>query len=283
MYRFLHLLFGEYTVCLHCEDVLPFLRVLTANKVLFWSLRGGDGVWYLKTTLANAEPLLGCAQEYGIHGEIIRRKGLPFFVAKYKKRPGLLLGLFVGLALLFVSELYVWKVTVGGNVNIPKEEILKALERQGIGVGSYIPKIPVLKAQNEFLLSYKDLSSVAINIKGTHIQVEVLERTHEPTYPDTSGACNVVASRDGIIVSAKSDAGTVIVSPGEVVQAGQTLISAYTVGKRNVYRLHHARGTVMAQVYEYDSALFHTQIQQKYYTGREKTKTVVTILGKDFP
>ena len=101
MYRFLHLLFGEYTVCLYCEDVLPFLRVLTANKVLFWSLRGGDGVWYLKTTLANAEPLLGCAQEYGIHGEIIRRKGLPFFVAKYKKRPGLLLGLLVGLALLF--------------------------------------------------------------------------------------------------------------------------------------------------------------------------------------
>ena len=283
MYRFLHLLFGEYTVCLHCEDVLPFLRVLTANKVLFWSLRGGDGVWYLKTTLANAEPLLGCAQEYGIHGEIIRRKGLPFFVAKYKKRPGLLLGLFVGLALLFVSELYVWKVTVNGNVNIPKEEILKALERQGIGVGSYIPKIPVLKAQNEFLLTYKDLSSVAINIKGTHIQVEVLERTHEPTYPEATGACNVVASRDGIVVSAKSSAGTVIVSPGEVVRAGQTLISAYTVGKRNVYRLHHARGTVMAQVYEYDSALFHTQIQQKYYTGREKTKTVVTILGKDFP
>jgi hypothetical protein len=39
----------------------------------------------------------------------------------------------------------------------------------------------------------------------------------------------------------------------------------------------------MAQVYEYDSALFHTQIKQKQYTGREKNKTVVTILGKDFP
>lgn len=283
MYRFLHLLFGEYTLCLRCEDPLPFLRLLTKNKVLFWSLNGGDGIWYLKTTLSNAEALLGCAGEAGIPAEIVRRKGLPFLTAKYKKRPGLLLGLFVGLALLFVSELFVWKVTVNGNINIPETEILQALEKQGIGVGSYIPRIPVLKAQNEFLLSYKDLSSVAINIKGTHIQVEVLERTHEPAYPDTAGICNVVASRDGVILSAKSSAGTVIVTPGEVVQAGQTLISAFSVGKRNVYRLHHARGTVMARVYEYDSALFPTQIPKKHYTGREKTKTVVSVLGKGFP
>lgn len=283
MYRFLHLLFGEYTVCLRCEDILPFLHLLTKNGVLFWSLGGGDGVWYLKTTLANAEPLLGNAREAGIPAEIIRRKGLPFLTAKYKKRPGLLLGLVVGLALMFVAELFVWKVTVNGNIKIPTQEILQALEEQGISVGSYIPKIPVLKAQNKFLLSYKELSSVAINVKGTHIEVEVLERTHEPSYPDTSGFCNVVASRDGMIVSAKSGAGTILVSPGEVVQAGQTLISAFTVGKRNVYRLHHAWGTVMAQVYEYDSALFPIEVQQKRLTGRETTKTVVTVLGKDFP
>ncbi len=282
MYRFLHLLFGEYTVCLHCREILPFLRRLTANRILFWSLNGGDDTWYLKTTLANAEPLLGNAKEAGIPAEILHKKGLPFLAAKYKKRPGLLIGLLVGLALLFVAELFVWKVTVNGNIAIPEKEILQALEKQGIGVGSYIPGIPVLKAQNEFLLSYKELSSVAINIKGTHIQVEVLERTHEPSYPDTEGFCNVVASRDGIIVSAKSGAGTILVSPGEVVTAGQTLISAFTVGKRNVYRLHHAWGTVMAQVYEHDSALFPRKVLQKQYTGREQTKTVVTILGREF-
>ena len=39
----------------------------------------------------------------------------------------------------------------------------------------------------------------------------------------------------------------------------------------------------MAKVYEYDSALFHTQITEKRYTGKTKTKTLVTVLGKDFP
>lgn len=282
MYRFLHPLVGEYTVKLLCEDPLPFLRRLTANRVLFWSLHGGEGVWYLKTTLSCGELLLNNAREAEIPGEIVKTRGLPFFAAKYKKRPGLLLGLILGLGLLFYSELFVWKVTVNGNVTVPEEVILDALEARGVAVGSYIPGIPVLEVQNRFLLDFHDVSSVAINVKGTHIQVEVLERVHEPPRQDHAGYCNVAATRDGIIVSAKSAAGTVIVSPGEVVEAGQVLISAFTVGKRNVYRLHHARGEVLAKVYESHSAVFPVATEVKRYTGREKVRRAVTVLGKEF-
>lgn len=282
MYKFLHSIVGEYTVKLLCKDPLPFLRKLTLNKVLFRGLRGGDGVWYLKTTLSCGELLLNNAREAGISAEIVKTKGLPFLAAKYKKRPGLLLGLILGLALLFYSELFVWKVTVNGNVAIPEEVILEALAEQGVAVGSYIPDIPVLKVQNLVLLSFHDLSSIAINVKGTHIQVEVLERTHEPPKTDHTGYCNVVAARDGIIVSAKSAAGTVIVSPGEVVETGQILISAFTVGKRNVYRVHHARGEVLAKVYESYSAVFPVEREIKAYTGRKTVRKAVSVLGKEF-
>ena len=239
-------------------------------------------MWYLKTTLSCGELLLNNAHEAGIPGEIVKFKGLPFLAAKYKKRPGLLLGLILGLALLFCSELFVWKVTVNGNETIPEEVILEALSEQGVKVGSYIPAIPVLKVQNLVLLSFHDLSSIAINVQGTHIQVEVLERTHEPPKTDHTGYCNVVAARDGIIVSAKSTAGTVIVSPGEVVETGQILISAFTVGKRNVYRVHHARGEVLAKVYESYSAVFPVEREIKAYTGRKTVRKAVSVLGKEF-
>ena len=283
MYPFFRLFLGEYTVKLCCEDPLPFLRRLTVNKILFWSLHGGEGTWYLKTTLAHAELLLNNAAEAGIPGEIVKTKGLPFLAAKYKKRPGLLLGLILGLGLLFYSELFVWQVTVNGNLTIPTEEILAALEEQGVTVGSYIPAIPVLKVQNQFLVSFHQLSSIAINIKGTHIQVEVLERVAETPPAVHDGYCNVVASRDGIIVSAVSSAGTVIVSPGEVVEAGQILISAFSVGKRNVYRLHHAKGTVLARVYESYSRVFPTAVETKAYTGRETVRRSVSVLGRVLP
>ncbi len=281
MYRFLHSIVGEYTVKLSCADPLPFLRRLTLNKVLFWSLRGGDGVWYLKTTLSCGELLLNNAHESGIPGEIVKSKGLPFLAAKYKKRPGLLLGLILGLALLFCSELFVWKVTVNGNETIPEEVILEALSEQGVKVGSYIPAIPVLKVQNLVLLSFHEISSIAINVKGNHVMVEVLERVHEPPREDVTGYCNVVAARDGIIVSAKGWAGTVIVSPGEVVETGQILISAFTVGMRNVYRVHHARGEVLAKVYESYSAVFPVEREIKAYTGRKTVRRITTLLGRE--
>lgn len=282
MYRFLHSFFGEYTVRLRGNNILPFIHRLTVNRILFWALRGEKEEWTLKTTLAGAEPLLANARDAGIDAEIIAKRGLPFLAAKYKKRPGLFLGLVLGLALIFYAELFVWKITVNGNTLLSDEEILEALEDYGIGVGSYIPKIPVLRAQNEFLIEYRDISSLAINIKGTHIEVEILERTHAPELEPTEGYCNVVASEDGIILSIDVAAGTALVKPGDVVSAGQPLISAFTVGTRNIYRMHHARGTVLAEVYgEYSVAVPLTSTVKRY-TGREKSKTTISVLGKNF-
>ena len=225
---------------------------------------------------------MACASQNGIEAEIIRRHGLPFLIARYKKRVGLLVGLLLGLALLFYAELFVWKITVNGNTLLSDEEIIRALEDYGIGVGSFIPRIPVLQAQNEFLIKYGELSSFAINIKGTHIQVEVLERTHTPEIEQKNGFCNIVSDYDGIVLSVEAVDGTAVVKVGDVVSKGQLLISAYTVAARNIYRLHHARGKIQAQVYEQFSEVVPLSDTRKHYTGREQVKTTVTAFGKAF-
>lgn len=289
MYRFLHPLFGEYHIRLRGEGVLPFLQRQSAAGLLFWNIRKEPdneaeevgSCYTLRTSLSCAEGLLAGAEEAGLGAEVLRKRGLPFLLTRYRKRPGLLLGMLVGLALLFCAELFVWKVTVNGNTLLTDREIVDALESYGIGVGSYIPDIPVLRAQNDFLLTYSDISSVAINIKGTHIQVEVLERTHAPEIDPNDGVCNLIAAEDGIVLSVDVAAGTALVKPGDVVTEGQILVSAYTVDGRGIYRLHHARGSVLAQVYEKCSFVIPLERTVKHYTGRVKKKTTLTLLGKD--
>lgn len=295
VYRFLHPLFGEYHIRLRGEGILPFLYRQSAAGVLLWNIRkerdpeepdetGEErtaDVYRLRTSLACAEALLAGAKEAGIHAEILRTRGLPFFAARYRKRPGLLLGMLAGLALLFFAELFVWKITVNGNTLLSDREIIDALDAYGISVGSYIPKIPILRAQNDFLLTYGDISSIAINVKGTHIEVEVLERTHAPEIDPNDGVCDLVAAEDGIVLSVDVAAGTAMVHPGDVVTEGQILVSAYTVDGRGVYRLHHARGSVKAQVYESCSFVVPLERTVKHYTGRVKKKTTLTLLGKD--
>lgn len=282
MYRIFRPLFGSYTVRLNGGGMLSFVHTLASNRILFWHLAQQDGFWTLDTTLSHAEPLLACATQNGIEAEIIHRHGLPFLIARYKKRVGLLVGLLLGLALLFYAELFVWKITVNGNTLLSDEEIIEALNDYGIGVGSFIPRIPVLQAQNEFLIKYGELSSFAINIKGTHIQVEVLERTHTPEIEQKNGFCNIVSAYDGIVLSVEAVDGTEVVKVGDVVSKGQLLVSAYTVAARNIYRLHHARGKIEAQVYEQFSQVVPLSDTRKHYTGREQVKTTVTAFGKAF-
>ena len=291
MYQFLHPLVGEYHISLRGKNILPFLQRQSAAGFLFWNLlrapeeetaetEDGDSVYTVRTSLSCAEGLLAAAEEAGIAAEVLRRRGLPFLFARYRKRPGLLLGMLLGLALLFYGELFVWKVTVNGNTLLTDREIVDALDSYGIGVGSYIPDIPVLQAQNEFLLTYSDISSIAINVKGTHIEVELLERTHAPEIDPNDGICNLVAAEDGIVLSVDVAAGTALVKPGDVVTEGQILVSAYTVDGRGIYRLHHARGSVKAQVYTACSFVVPLERTVKHYTGRTKKKTTLTLLGK---
>lgn len=282
MYKLLHRIFGEYFIVISCEDLLPFLKELTIRKIRFWSLCRMQGEWSLCTSLSDADFLLALAEEYGYETEKIEKRGLPFLLAKYKKRPGLVIGLLLGLFLIFFSELFVWKVEINGNNLLTDKEIIEALDEYGIGVGSYIPNIPVLQAQNDFLLKFKDLSSIAINIKGTHLEIELLERTHAPDLIDTSGTCNIVAAEDGIIVSVDVAEGTGIVFPGDVVEKGQLLISAYTVNERNVFYLRHARGKIMAHTYENFSVMIPLTKTVKQYTGKECQKTSYCVLGKEY-
>lgn len=281
MYRFLHPLFGEYQIRLRGEGVLPFLYRLSADGVLFWRVRREeDGAVLLRTSLSCAEGLFAGAKEAGLEAELLRRRGLPFLFARYRKRPGLLVGMFLGLALLFWAELFVWKVSVNGNILLTDEEVVEALADCGVRVGSYIPDIPILRVQNEFLLHFRDVSSIAINVKGTHIEVELLERTHAPEIDPNDGVCDLVASEDGIVLSVDVAAGTALVRPGDVVTAGQTLVSGYTVDGRGVYRLHHARGSVKAQTYERCSFVIPLERTVKHYTGRTEKKTTLALLGK---
>ncbi len=280
MYRIFRPLFGSYTVRLSGDGVLSFVHALASKHILFWDLTQQNGCWTLGTTLAHAEPLLACAKDAGIDAEILSQNGLPFWALRYKKRIGLLVGLFLGMAILFCSELFVWKITVNGNTVLSDKEIIEALEDYGIGVGSFIPRIPVLQAQNEFLIRYGELSSFAINIKGTHIEIEVLERTRTPEIEQTDGFCNIVSAYDGIVLSVEVVDGTATVGVGDVVSEGQLLVSAYTVATRNIYRLHHARGKIEAQVYEQFSEAVPLTDTYKHYTGREQTKTTVSAFGR---
>ena len=70
---------------------------------------------------------------------ITKRRGLPVFLLKLMKRPGLIVGMAVFLISMYFYGSFVFDIKISGNERLSDKYIIDALENSGFGVGSYIP------------------------------------------------------------------------------------------------------------------------------------------------
>ncbi|MBR6754933.1 MAG: sporulation protein YqfD [Clostridia bacterium] len=283
LYKPLHYIFGEYVLETSLSTFSRLSLLLTERKLYFWNNRiNGDKV-ILGCSIFQVDNIIETANEAGIGIKIAQKKGLPFIFARYRKRYGLFAGLTAGLLIMFVSQLFVWKITISGNSELSVTEIERALNDCGITVGSFIPNIDVMQDANSILMNCKELSSVAIGINGTHMNVSVLERTKIPDIVDVNGYYNVVASRDGVIIDIDAAEGTPEVKEGDAVFEGELLINSFIEGTNGSFRPTHARGIVYAAVKESFVSKIPLDRITRYYTGKTETKRVFYLLGKELP
>ncbi len=279
MYKFFHKVFGAYTIRTDSKNGVKLVNLLHKEKLLFWGMKKGKDGFSIKASLFSCEPILKTATAAGIQTEIIRTTGIPFVFNKYKGRYGLILGSIIGIILIFLSELFVWEVSVTGNHTVDSKEIITALEKYGVKRGAFIPDLQIIEAEDDFLIENKDISSIAINIKGTYAQVVVLERTYPPEIENPNAYYNIVASHDGIVEKVEALNGQPEVKKGDIVVEGQLLINSFMAGELGTYRLTHAKGNVYARVTEKYSISIPLEQTEKVYTGRIETVTHVKVLG----
>ncbi len=280
MYKLFHMLFGAYTISVPAEYGVRLINLLNRKKILFWGAKRKTDILVVKASLFSCEAVIRAAAEDSMPTQIIKTTGIPFVFAKYKGRYGLILGCIAGLFFIFYAQLFVWEVTVSGNVNINDHVIITALESYGVKRGAFIPELDVLKVEERFLMENHDISSISINIKGTYARIDLLERAHPPDITDTTGYCNIVAMHDGIIVRVEASDGSPEVMAGDVVVEGQLLISAFMPSRLGSYRLAHARGEVYAEVKEKYYIEIPLEQTEKKYTGKTQKIQSTLVMGR---
>jgi len=280
MYKLFHKIFGAYTLRTDSKSGIRLVNRLTKEKILFWGLKNDADGFRIKASLFSCEPIIKIAAAEGIPIEIIRTTGVPFVFNKYKGRYGLIIGSILGIFLIFFSELFIWEVNVTGNHTVDSQTIVAALEKYGVKRGAFIPDLNVVVAEDDFLIENKDISSIAINIKGTYAQVDVLERTYPPEIEDKNAYYNIVASHDGIVEKVEALNGHPEVKKGDAVVEGQLLINAFMMGELGTYRLANAKGNVYARVTEKFTISIPLEQTEKVFTGRTKTVRHVKVLGQ---
>ena len=215
------------------------------------------------------------------------KQNLLIILLRFRSRYAFLAGLALSLCAVAVLSRFVLTIEVTGNDRVPTAVILTQLRQLGVRPGVYGPSIDRQQVAQEAMLELEDLSWMGINLHGTRLEVIVRERVPRPKRLDEKEYYDVVAEADGIITHVEAELGDAVVQEGDTVLAGEVLISGtvtmeppeYSDLPARYYQTH-ARGRVWARTWRELTAVIPTQAVVKEYTGGERSRWSLCVLGR---
>ena len=262
------------------------LNLCAQHRLAFWQLRWLDGTTFtFRTSLFARKQVELLAQKAMCETKILARCGTGAAVTRLTKRWGFLIGLALCLFAVGVLSRFLLTVEVVGCDSVPPAVILSELHRLGVRPGAYGPSIDRKAVANEALIALPQLSYMVINVNGTKAEVTVEEATPPPKLLDEDTPAHVVADADGIIVSLRADAGQALFQKGDIVAAGEVLISGKIDLKEPQYSeidlgwlVVRAMGSVRARTWRTLEESIPLNTAEKVRTGEEQTFYTVNFL-----
>ena len=278
IFSIMHFLTGYCRIVLSGAHQERFLNICTSKQILIWKLTRKDNHYYFYVSRAGYKELPEIAEKTGCDYRCLYKKGLPFLFSRYRKRKCFVGALFICAGLIYVLSLFIWQIDTVGCYSHTREEILDYLEDKGISSGTRISSFSCASLEEQIREDYKDIAWVSCERKGTLLTVSIKETLDTAKQEkEESGACNLIASKNGTIDSIVVRSGTAMVKKGDTVKPGDVLIAG------NV-ELHDDSGEVTETVnvrgdgdifaitklnYEENFPLLH---YEKEYTGNKKKR-----------
>lgn len=215
-----------------------------------------------------------CAQKSGCTIQVLESRGLLAWKQHYGNRVGFIMGIVLALSLMLFFNCYIWQIDIKGNVSISDTQVLSRLNEFDLQQGCWKSGKALEQAKNQLLLKYPEWSWLSLSIEGSTLMVRLEEATIPPEIFEEGEPMDLVADRDGIIHSIVVRKGTPKVRSGDVVKAGDVLISGTIVIEKEdgskEYEYTQAQGEVCAEcIYTIE------QIQEKHYIEKNYTGETV--------
>lgn len=255
----------------HAAALLDICRRKGLPYAAFTHISEGDGGIALTFTLPNARTLLAAAEACAIPVAVGRAGGLPRRLLSFFRRPGLVVGMVLGVLLCMAASHVVWDIRISGNQTVSDRAIEESLAACGFSVGTPLRGFHADVLENQVLLLDDRLAWISVNRRGTVAYVEVREAIRSPaSSPDRPA--DIVAATAGIIERVELETGNVRVSAGQFVSPGEVLVSGLYDSDRYGIRFTRASACVYARtVHEFTITIPLTYEQTVYETGPDGT------------
>ena len=278
----LRLMFGYVRIEIEGYYIEKFINICTNKKILIWNLKRENGVkLYLNIGINDFKRISKIVKKTNCKVKILKKRGTPFILHRYKKRKLFLLFLIFIICAIFVSSKYVWNIEVKVEDNLEVQNIEEDIEIAGLKRGILKSKIDTASIINNIRLNRDDIAWIGIDIEGTSIKVDIVKADDKPKIVDNSEFCDIVATKKGTITKITAQNGTAIVNVGDEVNKGDILIAGYMDGKYTERRYLHSLGEVLAKITYQKTEEIYLNEEKYIPTGKKENKYELIINNLD--
>lgn len=261
-----------------------FLNICMHRNLDIWNIRHcGEERLIMNISIDSYKRIRQICRRTKTRALIIKRCGLPFFLHRYRKRRFVLIAAAAVLLVLWYTSGHIMGITVFGNNRIGTDKILENLARSGVALGRTTSNIDSQQIRNRMMTDIDDLAWIGINVSGSRVYVEVVERLEREKEIEFSEPCNLVAVKDGVIESVEARNGQSMVKKGSGVIEGDVLVSGIMDAGEGGIRYVHAYGEVYAETRYSITREYPLEYEEYIDTGKKTTHRTIRILNHEFP
>ena len=263
-----------------------FINICTHRNIRLWNVRWQKNSRVsMKLSISDFKDIRPVVKKTKCKVHIVKRKGLPFILNRYKSRKAFVIGSAVCIIIFFLISSFVWDISITGNNNVSTEFIQERLEENGVKIGALKFGINTDTVVENMMLQINDLARMSVSLKGTRVYVNITERTKPPVLINKNIPCDIVASRDGVIHSIVAKEGLETVKIGDTVTKGQLLITGKIDNIKNPELpplMVHSIGNIKARTWYEATAKVEQNLVTAKRTGQKKDQYSLVLFTKKF-
>lgn len=163
---------------------------------------------------------------------ILKKNGLPFFIVKMKKRIFFTCGVLFCIIYLGIMSNRIWAIEIVGNQSVSTDVFLDFLLEENIYFG--MPKIDIEYENLEANIreKFNGITWASVQLEGTKLLIKINENiventsseTEELSLEDRDKFYNLVATKEGTIISIITRTGIPQVVANQIIQKGDPLV-----------------------------------------------------------
>lgn len=203
-----------------------FINLCRSHSIRLWNIKTENSCYRACIGIGDFKQLKPIIKKTDVKIQIKERNGFPFFLFSHRKRKCFFFFMILAVLLLIILTRHIWKIDISGNHYYTDEILSEYLYHKNIKPGIRASCVDTVSLKADIRASFPRITWVSVYRSGTVINIRVKEESPVQSSQDPANTTpiDLVAEKDGKIISMITRRGVPQFKPGDKIKKGDILV-----------------------------------------------------------